>query len=351
MVKQKIQFQDEMEHMQYQSASLLLWWSSRHVLFKKEGIDHAPSLKVTDACTKVSAELSSVWWILQPHCGPLTYYHDRARNDSKARLMQPCSIAQRRPCRLVCRSSEGGLMKTSEMCVMLHVSTWWQSTQHSHPLNRGALLSTFLLSLLPSFPRLSFTSHNFPTPFLLFFFFLPLLLHLLSSFCSFVLLWHIPQERQREAEGEDRRERMEKDEKEKWNAGENVGDRSTAHLGRVSQQTERDGRSKANRKWQRWRGRATAKQCRPKNVETPSVLRRGKSISLLFPWQLYLCHLCFLISQMFISFFLYLPIFSQQKKLVGKLGWWNEALRSYDAFNSEVLELFISICRCIELLQ
>lgn len=52
--------------------------------------------------------------------------------------------------------------------------------------------------------------------------------------------------------------------KEKWNAGENVGDRSTAHLGRVSQQTERDGRSKANRKWQRWRSRATAKQCRPK---------------------------------------------------------------------------------------
>lgn len=126
----------------------------------------------------------------------------------KQTVMQYRTIAS--PMLCVCCSDGGGLIKSSEMCVMLHVSTWWQSkAQHSDPLNRAPLLSASLLPPIPSlhssFPFcLSFTSCYFLPPFLLFFDLLHLLL-LLSSFCSFVLLWHIPQACWGEGRGKNRR--------------------------------------------------------------------------------------------------------------------------------------------------
>lgn len=107
-------------------------------------------------------------------------------------------------------------MKSSETCVMLRVSAPWQSVaRYSGPLNRDLLLSTSH-SFLPSIPSsfhslpLSFTSRNSPAPFP--FFFLLLLLPL-SSFCSFVPLWHIPQAQR--AQGETEQERMAREVKQK----------------------------------------------------------------------------------------------------------------------------------------
>lgn len=130
------------------------------------------------------------------------------------------TTAQRQPRPSCGRCSLGGLIKSSEMCVMLHVSTGWQSTaQYWDPLNRAPLPSTFLSPLTPSLH-----SPSFPSPTLLYLtqlsnplslFFLRLLL---SSFCSFVPLWHIPQARR--GEGETEGERMERRRnKKRWGQG------------------------------------------------------------------------------------------------------------------------------------
>lgn len=171
---------------------------------------------------------------------------------------QPCSISlwwcHPCVCVCVCVVSRGVVIKHPEMCVMLHVSTWWQSAPwHSHPPNRAPLLSTFLPPFIPSllFPTLLYLTQ---TPFLLFFL---LLLLLLASFCSFVPLWHIPRPRHREGEGEKRGRKG-------WErkGGKKVG--MLAMLLRVifyfivvgerEEWVSKERVGGSNRKWQRWRG-------------------------------------------------------------------------------------------------
>lgn len=155
--------------------------------------------------------------------------HQRPVNQTGSRG----TIAQQQPRPSCGCCSLGGLIKSSEMCVMLHVSTGWQSTaQYWDPLNRAPLPSTFLSPLTPSLH-----SPSFPSPTLLYLtqlsnplslFFLHLLL---SSFCSFVPLWHIPQARrgERETEGE----RMERRRNKRgWEGGvsERARDKSAGHF-------------------------------------------------------------------------------------------------------------------------
>lgn len=155
---------------------------------------------------------------------------------------------------------------------MLHVSTWWQSTaQHSDPLNHALLLSTLLSPLIPSL--------QFPFSFLT-------LLHLTqlsnplspfsssSSFKAFVLLCcsdtflkHAEEREKGKTEGE-RMERMRGKKGGKVSAKVRQECRSffISLLWRTGWgewvSKERAGRSKANRKWQRWRGWETAEEWR-----------------------------------------------------------------------------------------
>lgn len=132
----------------------------------------------------------------------------------------------------------GGLIKSSKICVMLHVSMWWQNTaQHSDPLNHALLLSTFLSLLIPSLHSPFFLSAS-PLPHATNSHLLPPFSSFSSSssssssFCSFVLLWHIPQACWREVEGENRRGEDGKENEEKrggW-VSEKVRDWSAGHF-------------------------------------------------------------------------------------------------------------------------
>lgn len=160
----------------------------------------------------------------------------------------------------------GGLIKSSEMCVMLHVSTWWQSkAQHSDPLNRAPLLSASLLPPIPSlhssFPFcLSFTSCYFlPPPFFSFSTF-----STSSSSCqAFVLLFcfdtflkHVEEREEAKTEGE-RMERRRK--KEGGLVSEKVRDWSACQFlslccGEKDRESESARESKEIKSQQRWRG-------------------------------------------------------------------------------------------------
>lgn len=153
---------------------------------------------------------------LWPHHRPLTYYHDITTNASKATESnsQPCSTARWQPHPSCVRAVQQRLDKelwnvgdaACQHVMTKHHSAFKCTQPCSAPLN----LSLFPPFPLSSLPLLYFTQ-NFPSvpppalPLLLFFFLLLLLL--LSSFCSFVLPWHIPQARWREGEGEEDRKK------------------------------------------------------------------------------------------------------------------------------------------------
>lgn len=276
-------------------------------------------LSESDSCKHkgYNRELSRVWKInLWPHNRPLAYYHDLTTNASKATESnrQPCSTAQWQPHPFCVHAVQRGLDK--EPCNVCDAAC-----QHVMTKRRSAFKCTqpcsapLNLSLFPPFPLSSlpplYLMQNLPSVFppLLFFFLL-----LLSSFCSFVLPWHIPQACWREGEGEE-------DRKEKKERGERVRKFRTRvqvifylivvekRIGRVSQQRDRTGDQRQT-EWQRWRGWETGKKEGDRYVKRDfSVLGGVRSISLLHQCQLYFTHLCFLmfLFQLLFSHMLFCP--------------------------------------------
>lgn len=131
----------------------------------------------------------------------------------------------------VCAAAERGLIKSSEMCVMLSVSTRWQSTaQHSGPLNRALLLSASLSPPIPSLHSPPFLSAP-PLPQATFF---PFLLLFWPPHHSFKLLFlcaalTFPKHEVREVERPEE-ERMERRRRRWGKVSEKVRNWSAGHF-------------------------------------------------------------------------------------------------------------------------